>query len=532
MAVRRALVVDDSRSARAFLTRILERYELAVDGVESAEQAIDYLTRQRPDVIFMDHLMPGMDGFQAVQTIKNNPLTATIPIMMYTSQEGELYLSQARALGAIGVLPKQTKHTDVSKVLEQLHLIGEPRLEDSLIDYPEIFAEAQAETVRVRAPAPASAPAFSAAADALSEDTADIEAPHIGTSTLPSAAPGMAAALGAAASADAGAASSAAAAGPAASSAPTAAAIPAERRGTAERRGAERPNLPAMPPELRAIVEAMVTHHIRNLQRFIAENFEMQADRVVADVRLLLKDQPPPVAPVPPPAEPQRASNGLWWGVLGLLLAVLAGWQWQAQRVQSATLSAQLAQAQQDLRAMDREVHPAVAAATGVTRQEPPPTASDEGADNEIVEPVPFGELPLAGARLERIQALLARLNARGFRGLVEIRAIPGRFCMLTGASATPNLATDVVPFAKCDQVGNPREDNGSISARQSVGFANMIAAARQSSNGRLDIQITSGSPDETLTPYPPVSDGLTAGDWNRAAAANNRVEVHWQSTR
>ena len=42
--------------------------------------------------------------------------------MMYTSQEGELYLGQARALGAVGVLPKQIKPTDVSKVLYQLHL--------------------------------------------------------------------------------------------------------------------------------------------------------------------------------------------------------------------------------------------------------------------------------------------------------------------------------------------------------------------------------------------------------------------------
>src|SRR5665213_1212065 len=127
MVTRRALVVDDSKSARAFLTRILERYELTVDGVESAEQAIEYLTIQRPDVIFMDHLMPGMDGFQAVQSIKNNPRTATIPIMMYTSQEGELYLGQARALGAIGVLPKQIKPTDVSKVLYQLHLLADRR---------------------------------------------------------------------------------------------------------------------------------------------------------------------------------------------------------------------------------------------------------------------------------------------------------------------------------------------------------------------------------------------------------------------
>src|SRR6202050_5237257 len=136
MMARRALVVDDSKSARAFLTRILERYELAVDGVETAEQAIEYLTVQRPDVIFMDHLMPGMDGFQAVQAIKNNPRTATIPIMMYTSQEGELYLSQARALGAIGVLPKQIMHADVTKVLQQLPLLGEPELEGEIATVP------------------------------------------------------------------------------------------------------------------------------------------------------------------------------------------------------------------------------------------------------------------------------------------------------------------------------------------------------------------------------------------------------------
>ncbi len=99
-----------------------KQHALEVDAAETAEQAIDYLTRHRPDVIFMDHLMPGMDGFQAVQAIKSNPRTATIPILMYTSQEGELYVGQARALGAMGVLPKQVAPADVSKVLQQLHL--------------------------------------------------------------------------------------------------------------------------------------------------------------------------------------------------------------------------------------------------------------------------------------------------------------------------------------------------------------------------------------------------------------------------
>src|SRR4051812_30403679 len=127
MGAKRALIVDDSKSARLFLARLLEKYDLDVDNAENAESAIEYLTTHRPDVIFMDHLMPGMDGFQAVQAIKNNPRTATIPIMMYTSQEGELYLGQARALGAVGVLPKQIKQADVSKVLYQLHLVADRR---------------------------------------------------------------------------------------------------------------------------------------------------------------------------------------------------------------------------------------------------------------------------------------------------------------------------------------------------------------------------------------------------------------------
>src|ERR1041385_7081247 len=130
MSAKRALVVDDSKSARLFLSRILERHEIAVDAAETAEQAIEYLTRNRPDVIFMDHMMPGMDGFQAVQSIKNNPRTSAIPILMYTSQEADLYLGQARALGAEGVLPKQIKQSDVTKMLYQLRIVADRRGEE------------------------------------------------------------------------------------------------------------------------------------------------------------------------------------------------------------------------------------------------------------------------------------------------------------------------------------------------------------------------------------------------------------------
>ena len=119
-----ALIVDDSKTARTVLQKMLEVHNLAVDNASSAEDALRYLSESRPDIIFMDHAMPGMDGFEAVSAIKANPATATIPIMMYTAQEGELYVGQARALGAVGVLPKEVEPVELSKVLESLRVIG------------------------------------------------------------------------------------------------------------------------------------------------------------------------------------------------------------------------------------------------------------------------------------------------------------------------------------------------------------------------------------------------------------------------
>ena len=271
MTARRALVVDDSRSARAFLTRILERYELAVDGVESAEQAIEYLTHQRPDVIFMDHLMPGMDGFQAVQAIKNNPRTATIPIMMYTSQEGELYLSQARALGAIGVLPKQIKHADVSKALDQLRLLGEQPVEREILATPPLESTAEASEL-------------ASEQSAALEDTADIAAASMQQPTAQDAHQE-----------------------PPRDRAPRSA---GERRG---RRTCRRCRRNFAPSSNRW---CCITFATCSASWPIMST--SQAERVVADVRLLLKDQPPPIAPVshfgPPEPAPAAASGSGWPG--------------------------------------------------------------------------------------------------------------------------------------------------------------------------------------------------------------------------
>jgi len=156
MATRLALVVDDSRTARMTLQRMLEKQGLDVDTLESAQEALHYLVEKVPDVIFMDHMMPGMDGFQAVEAIKNNPATATIPIMMFTSKGGDLYLSQARALGAVGIMPKEVQPAELYRVLNNLGLVKDRRSKSAtdrssfvLLDTtPEIAVSAASEDIQ------------------------------------------------------------------------------------------------------------------------------------------------------------------------------------------------------------------------------------------------------------------------------------------------------------------------------------------------------------------------------------------------
>ena len=115
-----ALIVDDSKTARYALRLLLDKQHFTTDMVESAEHALDYLDRQTPDLIFMDHMMPGMDGFQAVKAIKSRSTLAHIPIVMYTSTAGGMYFGQARALGAADVMSKPASAEDLAAVLQRL----------------------------------------------------------------------------------------------------------------------------------------------------------------------------------------------------------------------------------------------------------------------------------------------------------------------------------------------------------------------------------------------------------------------------
>ena len=106
------------------MSNMLEALGLTSDAVYSAEAALDYLQYSQPDIIFLDHTMPGMNGLETIKVLKSNPITATVPVMMYTAKEGEVYVSQARALGAVDVLPKGLEKDYLYKALCKLGLLG------------------------------------------------------------------------------------------------------------------------------------------------------------------------------------------------------------------------------------------------------------------------------------------------------------------------------------------------------------------------------------------------------------------------
>jgi CheY-like chemotaxis protein len=341
MSSKRALVVDDSKSARAFLSRILERHEITVDAAESAEAAIEYLARNKPDVIFMDHLMPGMDGFQAVQTIKNNPRTSSIPILMYTSQEGDLYLGQARALGAEGVLPKQIRQADVTRMLFQLRLVSERRTRDqttftAMDNVPDMMPANESAIV---VQAPAVEPVATARQDAMPTHAAD--------------------------------------------------ALVAL--------------LPQMNLEIRAAVDASLQKEIAALRNFIGGTLGAHTERLHGDLAALLPAPRAPELDMPPMIAERRSwSKIAGWSlaVLALAAAAVMSWMWWNRGGEIAALNTDLNAAYTELETLrarpvvspPAESAPAPVAANAIVPAEDAVDAA--GASTDVVELVPVMDPP------------------------------------------------------------------------------------------------------------------------------------------
>ena len=89
MPIQKILVVDDSKTELHHLSELLSKRGYAVRTAENGEEALRRLAEDKPDLILMDVVMPGQNGFQLTRAITRDPKFAAVPVIMCTSKNQE-----------------------------------------------------------------------------------------------------------------------------------------------------------------------------------------------------------------------------------------------------------------------------------------------------------------------------------------------------------------------------------------------------------------------------------------------------------
>jgi twitching motility two-component system response regulator PilH len=89
MPIHKILVVDDSKTELHHLLSVLSRSGFTVRTAENGDEALRRLAEDKPDLILMDVVMPGQNGFQLTRTITRDPRWADVPVIMCTSKNQE-----------------------------------------------------------------------------------------------------------------------------------------------------------------------------------------------------------------------------------------------------------------------------------------------------------------------------------------------------------------------------------------------------------------------------------------------------------
>lgn len=129
----RALIIDDSPTVIAVFRKILRSAGYEVLEALTAEQGIEIARRDHPDLIFLDIVLPGMNGFAALRTMRKDPLTARIPIIMISGNEQATEQFYADRIGADDFMKKPfSRHEVFARIKGLLDAEGRPRSKKAL----------------------------------------------------------------------------------------------------------------------------------------------------------------------------------------------------------------------------------------------------------------------------------------------------------------------------------------------------------------------------------------------------------------
>ena len=116
------MIVDDSPTEVHIMKTALEKHGFQTLSAADGNECLTLAREVRPDLIFMDVVMPGLNGFQATRTLRRDPKTKSIPIVMVTTKNQESDRIWGMRQGAVDYLVKPVDATDlVAKANEVLH---------------------------------------------------------------------------------------------------------------------------------------------------------------------------------------------------------------------------------------------------------------------------------------------------------------------------------------------------------------------------------------------------------------------------
>jgi len=121
MAIQRILIVDDSPTERYYLTDILVKNGFTVTTAENGEQALERIKTDKPELILMDVVMPGANGFQVTRSIARDPDLQDVPVIICSSKNQETDRIWGIRQGAKDYL---VKPVDAAELLAKIAALG------------------------------------------------------------------------------------------------------------------------------------------------------------------------------------------------------------------------------------------------------------------------------------------------------------------------------------------------------------------------------------------------------------------------
>lgn len=120
MEHRKILIVEDEESLLKLESILLTTRGYKVSGVTDGLKALEAIEKERPDLVLLDIMIPGIDGFEVCRRIKANPATAELPVIMLTAKKSSADQARGAEAGANAYMTKPFKSGKIIEIVEEL----------------------------------------------------------------------------------------------------------------------------------------------------------------------------------------------------------------------------------------------------------------------------------------------------------------------------------------------------------------------------------------------------------------------------